>query len=101
MGEQRASVNLNALFNPAREELSLTFGFADVSPLQIAGLSKKFEDLRYFDAPVTGSVAVRFTANGVTESVDFDLETDAGRLLIPDPFENGGGHPKCAFQGVF
>ena len=101
LGEQRASVNLNALFESAREELTLTFGFADVSPIQIARLSKKFEDLRYFDAPVTGSVAVRFTAHGITDSVDFDLETDAGRLLIPDPFETQVAIQSARFKGSF
>ena len=101
LGEQRATVNLNGFFNPAREELSLTFGFTDVSPLQIAGLSKKFETLRYIDAPVTGSVAVRFTANGDTDSVDFDLETDAGRLLVPDPFETEVAIQSARFKGSF
>ena len=58
LGEQRATVNLNGILIRRGEELSLTFGFTDVSPLQITGLSRKFETLRYFDAPVTGSVAL-------------------------------------------
>jgi len=86
LGSQLANVTIHGSFLSVNREISLTFGFADISPSRLAGISKEFEAFRLFDTPVTGSVAVRMALNGIIESVDFDLESDAGQISVPGPF---------------
>ena len=101
LGEQVAKITLNGLYHAEREEMSLTFGFAEISPPRIAELSRAFKGLGHFDAPVTGNVAVRVSREGVLDSVDFELELDAGKVLIPEPYKMEVAIQSARFKGSF
>jgi len=101
LGSEMASLSINGSFLAANREVSLSLGFADVSPARIAGISKEFASLKHFDGPVTGSVALRVTLDGVVESVDFDLESQAGQFRIPEPFRMTADVQKVRVRGAF
>ena len=64
---------------------------ADIDKISIAPFAPVFGDidlLKKFNVPLRGSVALSFPIFGGSHSVRFDVKGDAGKLSLPEPFNN-------------
>jgi len=80
-----AAINLSGDYNLDKKEARITVGFSDLNPVVFAPISPRFEALKNFDLPLSGTVDLVVLRGGEIEKFKFNLSSDKGRIAFVEP----------------
>ena len=81
--KQSAVISVMGTYALADKQVDLGVRFDGLVPADFTDLAQGLPALATVDVPLTGTLALSMTQNGVIEDVDFDVQGGAGHLALP------------------
>ena len=85
VGDQIASMQVNAEYRLGSGEFTLSLGFAELRPSALASVSERLAMLEPFDVPLGGTLLMEISRDGEMKRSEFNLAGGVGRIAMTAP----------------
>jgi len=99
--QQEAHFDLEFAYDTAARRVDLSVSFSEINPDILAAQAELLAPLRYAALPVSGTLTLSMDLDGRIPFFGFDLSGAAGKLVMPDLYDDGVAVKHAAFRGRF